>query len=138
MKKTSPTQRTLAFLRAAGYQCAITEHWNPFAKIRQDLFGFIDVLGMHPRQQGLLGVQATTGAHHAERKAKILALPSARLWVETGNRIWVLTWTCKGARGKVKKWEPRIEEIALSEFLEADGCHSSEGASTSAGVATTE
>jgi hypothetical protein len=35
----TPTQRSLAYLRAEGWQVAIVERWNPHARIRQDLFG---------------------------------------------------------------------------------------------------
>ena len=41
---SSPTQRSLKLMRERGYLCEITERWNPFAKIRQDLFHFVDVL----------------------------------------------------------------------------------------------
>lgn len=114
MAKTSPTSRTLAFLRAAGYTCAITEKWNSHAKLRQDLFGFIDVVGMHPDSQGLLGVQATSGSNHSARRKKILDLPVAKLWLETGNRIWVLSWSRVGG-----KWTPRIENLCLGDFAES-------------------
>ena len=47
MAKTSPTQRTLARLKKEDYDLvAITERWNPFARIRQDLFGIIDILAI--------------------------------------------------------------------------------------------
>jgi hypothetical protein len=39
---TSPTQLSLKKLREEGYTVAVVEHWNSFARIRQDLFGFID------------------------------------------------------------------------------------------------
>ena len=43
----SPTQRSLAHLKALGYQARVVEKWNPFAKVRQDLFGG-DVLALKP------------------------------------------------------------------------------------------
>ena len=47
MPKSLPTQRTLARLRQEGaLEVAIVEHWNPHARIRQDLFGFIDILAI--------------------------------------------------------------------------------------------
>lgn len=113
--KTSPTQRTLAALRKDGYACAITERWNPHARIRQDLYGFIDILAIKP-EYGILGVQACAGASHATRRAKILAEPRAKLWLETGGRIAVCSWSKKGARGKRKLWEPRVEHVHLSDF----------------------
>lgn len=115
-KKTSPTQRTLVWLRASGHVVAITERWNPFAKLRQDLFGFIDLVAMHEGTVGLLGVQTTSGDNHAARKTKILGLAAARLWLSTGNRIWIVSWRKVGAKGTVKKWEPRLESIEIGDF----------------------
>ncbi len=114
--KDSPTQRTLKFLRATGCTVAVTEKWNPHAKLRQDLFGFIDVLSMDPRRQGLLAVQATSGPNHAARLTKLLQLPAAKLWIETGNRIWVVSWRKAGEKGKRKLWTPRIEEVTIGMF----------------------
>jgi hypothetical protein len=55
---TSPTKRTLAKLRKEGYLCAIVEKFNRFAGIRQDLFGFIDILAI--REGEIIGVQTTS------------------------------------------------------------------------------
>ena len=66
----SPTQKALKKLRADGWPLVeITERWNPFAKIRQDLFGVIDVLAAGP--EGLFGVQATSHHNVLERVKKI-------------------------------------------------------------------
>ena len=69
-KKTSPTQRTLAYLRQNGYDTAIVEKWNDRLKIRQDLFGFIDVLAVGPL--GTIAVQTTTKTNFAARWNKII------------------------------------------------------------------
>ena len=47
MAKTSPTQRTLKRMRESGdYKLVqVVEKWNPFARIRQDLWNF-DILGI--------------------------------------------------------------------------------------------
>src|ERR1700751_4932922 len=54
----SPTQRSKAYLENAGYLVAITERWNPHAKVRQDMFGFIDMLAV--KEGEILGVQTTS------------------------------------------------------------------------------
>lgn len=56
-------------LRAEGYLCAIVEHWNQYARVRQDLFGFIDILAIKDGET--LGVQTTTLGHAQERIDKI-------------------------------------------------------------------
>jgi hypothetical protein len=69
-KGTSPTQRTLKYLREQGCQLvAITEKWNPHAMIRQDLFGIIDVLAIKDEQ--VIAVQACSGGDVSKRIDKI-------------------------------------------------------------------
>lgn len=76
VKKLSPTQRSLAYMRETGYFAEVTEHWNPHARIRQDLFGFIDIVCVPigtPRHIGksLVMVQSTSVDNIASRVAKI-------------------------------------------------------------------
>jgi hypothetical protein len=56
---SSPTRRSLEHLRKAGAELvAVVERWNPHAKIRQDLFGVVDVLAIHG--EDTIAVQATS------------------------------------------------------------------------------
>lgn len=68
--KVSPTQRSLKVMRERGYLCQVVERWSPFAKVRIDLYGFIDILCV--KGEEIVGVQATTGAHAANRVTKIV------------------------------------------------------------------
>lgn len=93
----TPTQRTLAELRRRGYRAAITERWNPFAKIRQDLWGIVDVLAI--REGETLAVQCTSGSNVSARVQKIAdseATPDLR---KAGWKIVVFGWR-KNAKGK--------------------------------------
>jgi hypothetical protein len=96
----SPTQRTLAWCREHGYVAAVTEHWNPFAKIRQDLFDCIDVIALTP--EGIVGIQTTSGSNHTARKTKALGSPKMGAWCASGGRFWIMSWI-----GTV----PRIETV---------------------------
>jgi len=74
MAKMSPTQLTLRKLKTDGWTTlAIVEHWNPFARkgmgIRQDLFGFIDVLAV--KDGDTFGIQCTTFNNRLARVRKI-------------------------------------------------------------------
>ena len=103
VKKVSPTQRSLKLLRDAGWVCAITEHWNPFAFIRQDLFGFVDILAI--KHKAMLAVQTTSddGSHMSSRVRKITDNPNYELLKSTRCKIMVQGWK------KVKnKWKVRI------------------------------
>lgn len=102
----SPVQRSLKLLRSDGWLVAITERWNPYAKVRQDLFGFADLLAI--KRSMTLAVQTTTGANLSARVEKIKATQAAALWLESPHRaIIVHGWTKKGLRGKRKIWECR-------------------------------
>ena len=92
----TPTQRSLAYLRNEGYLVAIVEHWNPFARIRQDLFGFIDLLAI--RRDETLAVQVTASGVSA-RVHKIEASPHLGRVREAGWRLHVHGWR-KNAAGK--------------------------------------
>lgn len=113
----SPTQRTLAKLRAEGYTVEVTEHWNPFVRRRKDLFGFIDVLAV--KGDEILAVQTTTasGSHVSARVAKICSLQSADAWLYGANRrIVVHGWAKRGPRGKRKIWTCSETEITAEQI----------------------
>lgn len=115
----SPTQRSLKLLRDEGGFCAITEHWNAFARIRQDLFGFIDVLKIDANDT--LAVQTTSGTNVAARIAKIKACPGALAWLQSPNRrIEVHGWRKAGERGKRKTWQCRRVEVTLEDLNNPD------------------
>ena len=93
----SPTQRSLAHMRKLGYTAAITEHWNGFAKIRQDLFGIVDVLCIG--QGETVAVQCTSGANVASRVSKIADHANTPFIRKAGWKIVVHGWR-KNAAGK--------------------------------------
>ena len=112
----SPMQRTLKYYRAMGYTRGIVEHWNPFARIRQDLFGFIDIVVLAPGM--IIGAQACAGASHSARRTKILVSPLSREWLEAGGKIVVISWAkrkvVKG--GKKEVWQCREEGITFEDL----------------------
>jgi len=104
----SPTKRALALCKKNGWVAGIVEKWNQWAKVRQDLFGFIDLVVLDERQ-GVLALQVTAdnGGAVAARQAKIAALPASAAWLRVGGRIEVWGWGKKGAAGKRKLWTLR-------------------------------
>lgn len=108
--KTSPTSRTLALLRKQGFACQVVERWNQFAKVRQDLFGFIDIVAMDGTS--IYGVQATTATNRAARREKILDDPRSLIWQKSGGKILLITWSKKGGRDKRKVWTENVEEVS--------------------------
>jgi hypothetical protein len=97
---TSPTQLSLDLLRKMGYTCAITEHWNSFAKIRQDLFGFIDILAL--ADGGVIGVQTTTCSNISARVKKIREHQNIAAVRKSGIQVMVHGWHKEDGRWKCK------------------------------------
>lgn len=91
----SPTERSLKYLRAQGYTATVTERWNPFARIRQDLFGIIDILAV--KRGETLGVQCTSHDNVSARVNKIADHESTPKLREAGWKLEVHGWK-KGAR----------------------------------------
>ncbi len=105
MAGTSPTQLTLKRLRADGFRAAVVEHWNPFARIRQDLFGIIDVLGV--RKGETIGVQCTTYGNRLARVQKMVEHESIGDLRDAEWTIEVHGWR------KIKnRWQCTVEEIS--------------------------
>lgn len=111
----SPTQRTLKKLRDEGWTAWIVEKWNAHAKIRQDLFGFIDIVAIKSGEP-VLGVQATSGSNTSARVKKAIEIPALRTWLETGSKFTVWGWKKKGARSKRKTWQVNEYPIHLEDL----------------------
>lgn len=120
----SPTQRTLKKLRDENYCAAITEKWNAYSKVRQDLFNFADLVAVRSDLSGVLAIQTTSGSNASARRTKILANPIAKVWLEAKNRIEVWSWAKRGKRGKRKLWQVRIDVIHLGDFDDSENPNS--------------
>ena len=115
---SSPTQRSLQHCRKNGWIAGVVEKWNQWAKVRQDLFGCIDIIVIDDLEQGPLAVQATSGSGHAARRKKSIAEPRLKLWLKSPARFEIWSWSQRGPKGKRKLWTLRREPITLA-HLEA-------------------
>ena len=109
---TSPTQLSLKLMKERGYKCEMTEKWNPFAKIRQDLYGFIDVLCLGDGE--VVGVQTTSYSNMSARVKKIREHENFAMVCRAGIRILVQGWHKKGARWEVREVEVEPQNPAIS------------------------
>lgn len=108
----SPTQRSLKLLRDEGWLAVVVERWNPYAKIRQDLLGFGDILAVKGNVCTM--IQTTSGDHVAARISKILAEPNAMAWLSVPSHIIeVHGWRKVGPRGKRKTWQVRRQYLTV-------------------------
>ena len=139
MASKSPTARTLAYLRASSWPYVqVVEHYNPFSKKRNDLFGFADVLAVHP-ERGHLYIQVTSGTNMNARLYKMRdeAKEVIEAILETGASVEIHGWrkikvctkcneekysklcTCKGSKS-VARWRPRIIQVTTEVINESN------------------
>jgi Holliday junction resolvase-like predicted endonuclease len=103
---SSPTQRSLKLLRDEGYTAQVVERWNPHARVRQDLFGIIDIVAikvLESNATNIVGVQTTSKSNMSARINKIKESAEAALWSSAGGLLLVHGW----AKNKSKRWEVR-------------------------------
>ncbi len=110
----TPTEKTMAWLRGQGYVVAKVEQTVSRFRPTVDLFGCIDVVALKPGVPGVLGVQATTDRHLAERVAKVKAEPRADVWVACRNKLLVVGWALRGEPGKRKVWTPKVVDLSAA------------------------
>ena len=118
-KRTS--ERTLGFLRKEGFLCQSVEKFNPFVGergIRQDLFGFIDIIAI--KEKMVVGVQAC-GADYQSHIRKITRDCGDKplQWLESGAELWLIGWR-KIKEGKRQIYRPRIKVFSFADFITED------------------
>lgn len=107
---SSPTQRAKQLLKRHGWSVAIVEKWNAFAPrpgggkgVKQDLFGFIDLIVMRTNLP-IIGIQVTSTSNMQARMDKSCENPMLKIWLSTGALFEVWGWSKKGNTGKQKRW----------------------------------
>jgi len=109
---TSPTELSLKLLRSEGYSVSVVEHWNSFARLRQDLFGIIDIIAIKEGQFGVLGIQTTSKGNITARMKKAGVNKNLLVWYKAGNNFEVHGW------GKVDgKWTVDRRELVDRKYL---------------------
>lgn len=111
MKGTSPTQRSLKWLRDRGYIAAVVEQnvripakFNEPARVfKRDLFGFCDIVAVG-KEFGSVYIQVTSASNQAARRTKIEESEFWPIILKAGNTIECHGWRKGGARGERKLW----------------------------------
>ena len=120
----TPTQRTLAAQAQLGRVCEIVEKFNYHVMradggfgIRQDAFGFLDILALDPDSaQGIVGIQSC-GQDWSGHVTKLTVerRDIVTLWLKTGAKCEVWAWRKVKAKrgGKQMVWRARIGDVVL-------------------------
>ena len=105
---SSPTQRTLAMLRKQNITCQVVERWNPYARVRQDLFGIIDILGISGDYT--IGIQTTSASNVSARVKKAKDNEALALWLSHPHRKFLVHgWR----QSRTRRWKCREVELFL-------------------------
>lgn len=125
----TPTQRTLAVLKAQRVTAQVVERWIPFAElknpqpgvkrppgVRQDLFGLFDILALRSVDLTyirIVGIQCCAMSGRAEHLLKMHASPFLIDWLRAGGLVELWCWRKlllkRGA--KAKRWRYEITTV---------------------------
>lgn len=109
---SSPTQLSLAALRAEGYTCWIVEYWNSFSRKRVDLFGIWDIIAI--RDGETVVVQTTAASSVSARVRKIAESEHIAACRKAGWTCLVHGWRKKKIKrgGKAERWVCRMVDVS--------------------------
>lgn len=114
----TPTQRTMKELKKNGLKAAIVEKWNAHIKIRQDMFGIIDIIALCP-ERGVIGVQSTGQAFNAHViKLRDEKAQETLDWLSvpgTSLELWGWRKLKKKRGGKQMIWKPRVGDFFIKD-----------------------
>lgn len=116
----SPTAQSLAHLRKLGYHAQVVERFIRFPGmkhgIRQDLFGFGDIVAYGENEPGVMLVQATSTSNVSARIAKIRDNANAWDWLRSPARQLVIHgWAKRGCKGKRKLWTLQETVVTIND-----------------------
>lgn len=107
-------------LRKDHWLVGITEHYNFYGKVRQDLFGFADLLCIKPPDT--LAVQITDSGGNAQHIRDVIASVPAKVFLLAGNKIEIWAWrelikkNLDGSKSKRCKWKEKITKIVYEDI----------------------
>lgn len=121
-------QRSKQYLEEKGFHVWITEIWNSWAHVRQDLYGLHDLVAVRHDSPGVWGVNACVDAgavsEHVKKylngydhpkKGRQPPNPHLAVWLAAGNRFSIFGWgkRCRNGPGTRKEWTLRMVDFYL-------------------------
>lgn len=117
-------QRSKRYLEEKGFHVWITEHWNQWSHVRQDLFGFADLVAVRHDSNGVWAVNACgedvakhikkyiNGWEHP-KKGQQPPNPHLPVWLSAGNRFSIMGWRLRDNEGTRDTYQLRLVEAYL-------------------------
>lgn len=100
----------------------VVERWNAHVGIRQDLFGFIDLIAI--RDDCIAAIQVTAYGKFGQHLTKINEDEQRRRaavdWIEAGGELYFVCWRQmatllkSGAKAKRKAWVPMVHRAGVT------------------------
>lgn len=123
MARNKNVHRTIKQLKDQGITAKSVEKYNPYVGIRQDLFGFIDLIALD-HNRGVIGIQVCSHGELNAHNEKFWNLrPEVTDWLKTpGTHLEMWGWRKLKRRLKSGKignsyiWEAEIIEYDLEYF----------------------
>ena len=135
MKRITMASKSLPWLKAQGWQVGkVGDIWNAFVPrkdggkgILQDLWGFADALLCRPGTKEIALVNWCAADRLADHRRTLLSNEKALRWLESGGKLYLLSWRVGGPRGERKVWTPAFTEFTLEDFNAGHGEETPEG-----------
>lgn len=83
--------RSMVALRKLGYTVGMVERWNGHVGIRQDLFGFVDIVAVKPGM--VMFVQTTSDAQVRAHIEKLMRHENFKAVESSGARLVIHGWS---------------------------------------------
>jgi hypothetical protein len=122
-------QRSKKYLEQKGWHVWIVEHFNQWAHVRQDLYGFGDLVAIRHDSNGVWAINACTdegevkshidkylNGYDNPKKGRQPPNPHLPVWLASKNRFSLFGWGKRnqGGIGSRKVWTLRIIEFYLN------------------------
>lgn len=91
VKRLNTENLSITHAKSMNWLIDKTERWIPYAKIKKDLFGFIDLLAIDP-EYNIYGIQTTTYANMNARIDKILNHENYKRVKNSKIQITIWAW----------------------------------------------
>lgn len=101
VKRLNTENLSITHAKSMNWLIDKTERWIPYAKIKKDLFGFIDLLAIDP-EYNIYGIQATSYSNLNARVNKILTHENYERVKNSKIQITVWAWKKKVTKGRTE------------------------------------
>lgn len=109
---SSPTAKSLSYLRRLGFVAGPVERFIAAINRRRDFLGCIDIIAASPRDRVILALQVTSMGHVGDRLKKAISKPELAAWLRSGGQFEVWGWGCRAGKWVLKRVAVKAEDLS--------------------------